>query len=240
MEKLPVESGKLTNHSGESSSMHNRISAAERDFLKDLKVGSDIRVGLKDISVPVESQFVGMETGEYVLIRHPAPFQTVKSKIVAGNNILITCLIEGQAVVFQTRIIDILYKPVRILALEYPAEFILRNIRMTARTICALPVNIISESRVAKKGVIVDISNTGCQIIANYKPQEKNYILRTADKCTLASKFPGISEEVGISGIIRNARKSKLEVSYGVQFNGPSEKVKLILDDFIRSVQDLG
>lgn len=211
------------------------INIDEAEVFYALKVGTTLNLRIKNIAVPIESSFVGMEKNEYVLIKHPSPFQTIKSKLFPGNDIVVQCLYEGLAMAFQTRIIELLMVPVRILVLEYPQKILLRSIRNMKRTHCALPVKL--EARgVSKEGVVTDITTGGCAIFAKYKPTERNYILRNNEPFLLRCKFPGIENEKKIVGIVKNSRILKLDVSYGVQFHELNDSIKTIINNYLDSV----
>lgn len=215
--------------------MEKVVNIDEVEAFSELRAGTNLNLRIKNITVGIESSFVGMEKNEYVLIQHPSPFQTVKSRLFTGNDLVVQCLQEGLAMAFQTRIIELVVKPVRVLVLEYPQKILLRSIRNMKRTHCALPVKL--ESRgVSKAGVITDITSGGCGIFAKYDPAERNYILRNNEPFLLKCKFPGIANEKKIVGIVKNSRRFKLDVSYGVQFHELSDSIKTIIDDYLDAV----
>lgn len=215
--------------------MDKVVSVDDAEVFADLKAGEILKLRIKTISIPIESTFIGMARDEYVLIKHPSPFQTVKSKLFPTNDMVIQCLHEGQAIAFQSRIIELVFKPIRILVLEYPKEVLLRSIRCIKRTVCTLPA--ILESRgITKECVITDISNKGCGLFVKYNAAERNYILRNNEPFLLRCKFPGVGNEKKIVGIIRNSRRFKLEVSYGVQFHELNPKTSEIINEYLDAV----
>ncbi len=215
--------------------MDKKVNVDDVEIFSELNAGEALKIRINTISVPVESTFVGMEKHEYVLIKHPTPFQTVKSKLFPGNDMVVQCLHEGTAIAFQSRIIELVVKPIRLLVLAYPSEIVLRSIRNMKRINCALPVTL--ESRgVSKTGVVTDISNKGCGIFAKYTPSERNYILRNNEPLLMKCRFPGIANEKKIVGIVKNSRRFKLDVSYGVQFHELNRSTQEIITEYLEAV----
>jgi hypothetical protein len=212
--------------------------ATETQELKlDIPIGTKLNIKIEGIAIPITSEFVGMEKNEFILIQPPAPFTTIKPKLYPGNKLIIQYLNEGTIYVFVAKIIEVLTKPIRIVVLEYPDKIVNRGLRAEKRTMCRIPSTIFFKGS-SKDGLIGDINAKGCRLAVNYQPTEKNYIARTGDAFKISCRFPAVSREISLSGIVRNITKKNLSLSYGIQFEEPSRDIRIIIEQYVESIKE--
>lgn len=202
-----------------------------------IDIGTGLNVKLEGVSIPITSTFVGMEKNEYIIITPPSPFHTIKHKLFAGNELVIGYLHEGFVYGFQSKLIDLIYKPRKLTLLEYPTSIEKRHIRSSKRTCCIMPARM-EFKKEKRECVVTDISKTGClcQIVMS---KTKNFpSVRKDDVVTLLCQFPGVKGEYTLSGIVRNTNKVKSNLSFGIAFNGISQDVESILDGYLSVMAD--
>ncbi|SDU07926.1 flagellar brake domain-containing protein [Desulfobacula phenolica] len=215
--------------------MEKRINNG-RDLICDIDIGTKLSIKIEDIAIPITSSFVGMEKGEYFILKQPSPFSTIKPKLFPGNQLIVKYLSNGMIYVFASNIIETLSKPIRVVILEYPARVIERKLRSEDRAGCSLAAGIVFKGT-PKNVVIRDINMTGCRIAVTYKPSEKNHIARKSDALKISIRLPGTSRDIMIAGIVRNVQKKGLSVSYGVQFDNVPVDVRDSIKNYIATIQ---
>lgn len=207
-----------------------------KDIRLDIETGAKLNIKIEGISIPINSHYVGMEAGEYILIGIPSPFPTIKPKLFPGNSLIVQYLQDGTIFVFVSKIIDVLTKPVRMVILEYPKKIVNRGLRSRQRVTCRIPTNVYFKGS-PKDAVIEDISTAGCRISAVYEPKEKNYIARSNDVFKITCRVPASSRDITMTGIIRSVIKKNLSLSYGIQFQEISQEAKSIIDSYLITLQ---
>jgi hypothetical protein len=228
-----------------------RITLLEREFMEidDIFTGSSppsllIDSGTKLLiqiegiaSVPVNSYFVGMEVDEYIAIKYPTPFPTVKHKIFPGTEFIIRYLFKGSIYAFQTKVIDIITKPVRLVFLEFPKMVADRNIRSSKRTRAFIPGEL-KTNRFQSYIVIVDLSKKGCRLQFLSPTKDREKIPRKDDTISINCQFPGIGGEKAVQGIIRNFEKKKDFLTLGVEFVDATREFQNAIAQYILAVEE--
>ncbi len=218
--------------------MNTLVQINDYDIIPLLDIGMPLSVNIKNLSIPIKSSFVGSKQNKHLLIDHPSPFESIQPMLFPENDIVLQCLHDGQAISFQTRIIETLYHPVDLVVLEYPAEYVLSKIRDHDRIFCALPVQL-GHMGTTKSAVMVDISHSGCKIMADYDEPEKPFVIGDQQPFEIVLKFPGTNEEKTVIGIVRNRKVTKHQVAYGVQFHQISDDTRQMIREYIDAVQFL-
>lgn len=211
----------------------------KKEILKEVEIpcGTRLNVVIEGIAMTVTSTFVGLEKKEYILITYPYPYSQIKQKMFAGNRITVQYPHGGNVFVFVTQIIEKIAKPIRVVVLAYPDKIIAKALRTESRILCKLPVMIVFRGA-GKKAIITDINRGGCRVEAEYQQTERNYIARSSDAVKIECKFPEHDQPITFSGIIRNVKKKKLILSYGVQFIDISDEVNGVIQKYIHSIKE--
>ncbi len=183
-----------------------------------LEMGIPIQMKVEGIGFPLQSSFVGMEIDQYLIIKAPPQFTSVKFKFVPGLDIVIRYLYHGTVFGFQTKLIEYTHRPVKLLFLEYPRIIEQHDLRNQKRAHSLFPAKIKIKQKV-NNGVIIDISNEGCRCHILASPKEELPSAQIDEKIILTCKFPGVHGDHEILGIIRNLKKSRKEIIIGIEFS---------------------
>jgi hypothetical protein len=200
--------------------------------------GTKLHIKIEGISsIPISSFFVGMEADEYIAIKHPAPFTSIKHKIFPGSQFVIRYLFKGSIYAFQTKVIDMISKPVRLVFLEYPKMVADRNIRSTKRTTAFIPATLKNEA-LQRDVIITDISKKGCRIQFMNQGKERHALPRKDEPVVLHCQFPGVQGEKQVLGVIRNSEKKKDYLTFGLEFTDVSKEFQSAIAGYVLSVEE--
>jgi hypothetical protein len=201
-------------------------------------IGTELNIKIDGVSIPLKSEFVGMEMGEYLIITFPRPFQNIKHKLFRGNLITIKYIFNGKVYAFQAKLIDTIMSPKKLLLIEYPNIIELHDLRSRKRLDCFIPTKIRQKNH-EHKGAILDIDNRGCRW--HTKVLMNASLLSTlvvGQEITLVCQFPGIAGELEVIGKLKNTENINQETVLGIIFHKGSQKVQKVIAQYIFSAED--
>lgn len=203
----------------------------------NLEIGIPIQLQLDGVSFPLQSILVGMEVDSYLILKIPAQFANVKHKLVPGADIIVRYIYQGTVFGFQTKLIEIISRPVKLLFLEYPKIIEHHDLRSQKRAHSIFPA-IIKIKDKTNNGAIIDISINGCRCHILATQREPLPPAQIDDEVKLLCKFPGIQGDHEIIGIIRNIKKSRKELILGVEFMVLEQDIHNHISRYIYAVED--
>lgn len=202
----------------------------------NLELGTELQVELTDVAMPLYSSFLGMDAGEYLIIKSPSPYNMVKQKLYKGNELVIKYLYNGTIYAFQSKLIEHISKPFKLLFLEYPKIIEKHELRSFKRAKCFFPAQFAADKKKCQ-GLILDISRRGCRFQFQLGSGESPPSLKVDDQIHLYCKFPGIEGDIEISGTLRNIKKTKQEITLGVSFSKTNpEEINNVITKYIFSI----
>lgn len=202
----------------------------------NLEMGTELQIELSDVAMPLYSTLIGMDTDEYLIIKSPTPYNMVKQKLYRGNEIVVKYLYNGTIYAFQSKLIEPISKPFKLLFLEYPKIIEKHELRSFKRAKCFFPAKMIFDKRDCT-GLVLDISRRGCRIQIQFVPGESYPIFKIDEQINLYCKFPGIEGDIEISGTLRNLKKTKHEATLGISFSKTNpEEINNIITKYIFSI----
>jgi hypothetical protein len=202
-----------------------------------LEIGTPLHLELDGVSMTLQSDFVGMEPEKYIIISSPKPFAPVKHKFFPGNQIIVKYLFGGTVYAFQTKLIETIVKPVKLVFIEYPKIIQHTDLRNHKRMNCFFPVKIKFEGE-EENGVILDINKKGCHCQIQQVQSEKIAALNIKDLVFMRFPFPGVKGELEVAGYVTNLRKNRQEMHLGLEFHETSLETQKIIAQYILSVYD--
>ena len=203
-----------------------------------LDIGTRLRIEIPGVHIILESNLVGMEEGDYLIIRAPSPVNAIKNKLYVGNDMVIKYFYRGSVFAFQTRLLEMISKPVKLLFLEYPKFVESHEIRAHKRVSCFIPADVVI-GKIKKQAVIGDISNGGGSCIIKVVQNEKSPPVRLNSTVSLTCRFPGVEESILLHGEVKNVKKNAEEIKIGFVFterNTP--EAKNIISQYVFSLSD--
>ncbi|MCP4114827.1 MAG: flagellar brake protein [Desulfobacteraceae bacterium] len=199
-----------------------------------IEIGSKLFVNIDGVDFTVNSIFVGMRVNEYMIITPPARFSNVKSKMYPGNSILVKYLYDGTVYAFQSEIIELIFEPINIVAIQYPRLVQRQELRETKRSPCVIPAR--AEIRTWEVPVVVfDINKKGCRFKFQ-ENREKTIRFNLKDAFTLHFKLPGISEELSARVRVKNIQRQSKQVEIGVVYEAVQSTFLKRLEQYLFSV----
>lgn len=202
-----------------------------------LEIGIPIQLKMEGVAFPLQSVLVGMEIDEYLIIKIPAQYTNVKHKLITGVDIIVRYLYRGTVYGFQTKLIEIISKPVKLLFLEYPKIIEHYDLRSQKRAESIFPATIMIKDK-TNHGAIIDVSKNGCRCSIQNSRKEPLPPVQIDDEIVLNCKFPGVEGDREVLGKIKNIRRSRKELIIGVEFLRLELKIHDLISQYLYAVED--
>jgi len=205
-----------------------------------VEVGSQLQVEIEGIPSRHQTTFIGMELFEYLIIKipvfpHKIRLGDIKHKLFPGNQITVRYFYEGSVFGFQTKLIEALFMPKRLLVLEYPEAIAQHDLRSEKRIASFLPTTTKIKDKEAQ-GIIVNINQNGCRYLIKAVKDMKFPPVQMDDQITLRCQFPGEQDEQVVSGIVRNIKRDNQEMALGIQFRKMTDNLYDIISLYISTI----
>ena len=207
----------------------------------NIEVGGQLQVEIKGIPSRYQTTFIGMELNEYLIIKEPAfphkiRISGFKHKLFPGNEITVRYIYKGSVFGFQTKLIEALYTPKRLLLIEYPQAIEKHDLRSTKRIDCYLPA-ITKIKDIETQGIISDINENGCRCLIKAAENMKLPIVQNDDQISLRCYFPGNPDEQVVSGLVKNIKRKSQKMTLGIQFDEMTVELNSIIEQYISTVK---
>ncbi len=200
----------------------------------NIDIGTKVYLSIEGVSFNVSSIFVGLLDDEYVIITLPKRFKTVQSKLFPGNKMVVKYLHSGSLYAFQTAIIEIITRPIRTIAIEYPKIVQNQELRGTRRNNVAIPARV-EIKRHDLPVVVFDISRHGCCF--RFQETRKGLVtFKEGDSLRIHCLLPGVAYELSAMASIRNVRRENTMLSIGIEFSEANNQFISPLTKFIASI----
>ncbi len=204
-----------------------------------LELGIELLLNFDDLVAPFRSTLVGIEKGEYLILKAPGPIGSVDHDLFKVEDLIIKTLYKGTIYAFRSKVIDIVPKPSKLMFIEYPMEIEHHELRSHKRFKC----NILAQPQLQEKerdGVIKNISKGGCLcVMETFSTDQDLSSTLLNNTIPFRCRFPGSKGEISFTGEIRNTNKMSDKLGVGVQFNYPeqADEVKAIINDYIQLIE---
>ncbi len=204
-----------------------------------MNVGITFRLQIEGASRRLSSELIGIDEGRYLIVKMP-PLHTLKNisnLLIEGKEIIVKYMYKGKMFGFQSRIIDLVHKPFKLVFIKYPDKIDSYDVRGYKRIECFLPANI----RVAEhiiEGCITDISRTGCLFTIETAQHEGSLnVLELIDEIRIGFHLPGIEEELRVDAKQRSIKKDTDGSSLGIEFVKMDSSVQAKLIGFLSKAE---
>ncbi len=198
-----------------------------------ITVGTEVQIELIKMNCRLKSELIGLEEGEFLILKltHCDPCGMLSSDKVSGSIILVRYMFHGAIYGFKTKVLNMIYRPERMIFVEYPTKIEEHNVRTEQRYDCVMQAECTS-GEMTTELIITDISVKGCRcIILTTLIENKGELLKQINMdATIDMKVPIPSSEefFNVNGTIRNINRDETEIIFGISFNDipPDEKSK--------------
>lgn len=200
-----------------------------------MNIGTIFRLQIKGAKRRLSSELIGIEDGQYLIVKMPPLHTTenVSTILIKGNEISVKYMYKGTIFGFQSRIIDLIHKPFKLIFIKYPENIECFDVRGNKRVECFLPANIkIAEYII--EGCITDISRAGCLFVIDTPEHEgsKN-LLELNYEISVGFHLPGIEEELSVDAKQKSIKKNTDSASIGIEFAKMNSSVQTKLFKFL-------
>jgi c-di-GMP-binding flagellar brake protein YcgR len=207
-------------------------------------VGLPIQIEINGVSIKMSSVSVGYLADNCLIIKYPSTgtFGSIASKLFKGNKVTVRYTSDGDVLGFQSELLGTINEPVRLLFIAYPTLIARRSLRSSKRVECYLPADLnidrAKSGDVVRDGIITDISGTGCNLnMVKESPDRVLPDVRVNDAVILHLQLPGMENRIELSGNIRNIQRDSQKIRMGIQFNDIDEERKIIITEYISTLE---
>ena len=185
-----------------------------------MDIGITFRIEIEGTEESISCILIGIENGKYLIIRTP-PSHTLGNAsdlFHKGNEIYVKYVYKGTIFGFQSKIIDQIYEPFKLLFIEYPEKIESYDFRGNKRVECYLPAFvIIEEGRI--EGCITDISKAGCLFDIKIPELENcKSLLESNEEINIGFQLPGVEEALNVTAKQRSIKKETNKARIGIEF----------------------
>lgn len=210
------KSDDLLNPDRKSVAVSKKKQQIPKQLCPGLTMGTVLRVQVEGLG-SVQSSLVGMEDGQYLIIKTP-PLTEIATKLFEKNLIIIHYFYAGQVFGFRSTLLGLIKDPFRFCILSYPASVEILNLRKDNRIYCLIPAEL-KLPRGFYYGVSVeDISLGGCYFELNTPPDGKFPSMKIGDWAILELNLPESEECIVLNVVVRMLKLDSQTMKVGVQF----------------------
>ncbi len=200
-----------------------------------MDIGIAFRIEIKGTEESISCILIGIENGKYLVIRTPLlhTLGNTSHLLPKGNEIYVKYVYKGTIYGFQSKVIDQIYEPFKLLFIEYPEKIESYGFRGNKRVECYLPAFVrIEERRI--EGSITDISKAGCLFDIKIPDLEKcKNLLESNEEINIGFQLPGVEEELSVTAKQKSIKKETNKARIGVEFVYMESGDKTKLFDFL-------
>ena len=182
--------------------------------------GSEIIIEISDLNLRIKSKLLGVEQNQYFIgkVFEGDLVGDFGSEAIKEHPIVVAYRSKDVIYQFNTRILNMVSDPARLLFLEYPKEVEERGARKK-RFDCNIPAQTMIGNEIVDVELI-DFSKEGCQCIIEKRDAEldkKRYEQIVVDmKIDILVNSPVTNQALKLPGIIRNiSKKGSISISTG-------------------------
>ncbi len=201
-----------------------------------MEIGTTLKIQIEGTKSRMASELIGIETGEYLLIKMPSTqfMGNLSNLLYKGNSIIIRYLHKGTIFGFKSHISHVITNPAKLIFIEYPKRIESHDLRGHKRLDCYLPANVkIMDNTIA--GTITDISKEGCHFIIDTEKVkvENSLILQVGNELGVSFQLPGVAKKLTVTGKQKNIKKDRESVNIGIEFDNMDIEDQERLYDFL-------
>lgn len=203
-------------------------------------VGTPLLLDVVNIETRVKCELIGISSKDFLILRlcQADLAGNFRSMGVLESKIVIRYMYDGTVYGFETRVLNAVASPTRMLFVKYPEMIEEFNARTETRYGCILPAGVsVGEGEDEVEAVIVDISRSGCRCAV--KGDDPPEAVEMDAPVTLKVQLPGVSEKATLKGKVRNISRDENRLTLGVQFDEMPEYVKASFEDFISLMESV-
>ena len=193
----------------------------------------DLQVVSPTATKRVRTEFIGMEGTRCLIIKFPdeTKWGNLRDAIYPDNSMVVRYILEdetGEIVAFKVKITLVLSKPGNYVFTTFPLSLQSHELRSEQRSQTQVPVTVFDQNTdtLLSKGVLMDLSNSGCRVGTDRKTQK--VAISNKQKIKIAISLAD-NKSKSLSGTVMNARNDGVQNFYGVKFEESESEVEALL-----------
>ncbi len=212
----------------------------ENDFTSTHKpvsfaVGTELQLEIEGVAQRLKGYLVGIVQGKSLIV--DAPFiNNIKTKLFEGNGIVVRYLYEGTIYGFESSLMGVTFQPLKIIFVSYPKIIESHDLRSKKRIGVFLPAEFIIENN-KYKGMILDVSETGCRCQIKTSESKKLPRVMTNEEISTTFQLPGRKDKLVVFGKVKNYQRDSKETKIGILFHKVEEETKKIISEYISDLE---
>ena len=196
-------------------------------------LGSELNIQIEGMEERFKALLVGMEAPRYLMVRLQIP-STFRNQIDKGTVFIIRYLYFGNVYGFRSKSLGSIQSPFKLTFLSYPDSIESLNIRKAERVSCFIPTAVtLHENEL--NGLIMDISKGGVRLTIHGKNDLISDV-KIDDSVGLSFPLLGLEGTQKFEGIIKSITGDKEKLSFGIEFKDIDDKIKDIIDNYVKDV----
>lgn len=206
-----------------------------------IPIGFELLIQIPSLNLRIKSVLIGMEHDHYIIAKifNKDLIGNLRSPTLQNSDIEVMYLHKDIIYHFDTKILNLVTTPARLLILEYPKMIESRGLCIKTRHGCFIPAQTMLENHIIEMS-IVDLSNEGCLCVIDTNVEKGKKIYRQIQvqkKIEILVTIPETNERLKLPGIIRNISKDDSGIKIGVMFSNIDSSVQKKIADFVDIVQ---
>ena len=198
-----------------------------------IDVGTRLKVDLVGIKGRLDCNLVGLKPNEYFIFDMPPKIFQEELKI--GQEAIVRYLYFGNIFGFRTELMKIMEKPFNLLFFSYPTAVEMHNLRKDTRIQCHIP-GTITVKKTDLRGVITDISISGCQFMTKSYSENIENLIKTKEIVNLVFPFFGMEGLQTSKATVRHLSINQENTSLGLAFDSLGKNISKKLQIYIENV----
>ena len=206
-----------------------------------MDIGTLLGIQVKGVETQLTTKLVGMEEGEYVILKMPplSDLGLTATIFYGGNEIVVKYRHKGTVFGFNSHILGITTNPVQLIFIDYPTRFENFGHRGSERVACNLPAQVKISGNLIE-GTIADISRSGCHFIVEIsKIAHCIKSIKTKSEIGIIFTLPGMKKKVTLLSIQKNISINESDIGIGIEFITMDIDTKAILAGFLLKNEQL-
>lgn len=201
----------------------------------DVELGTMMLATFERASKPIKSLFVGMEPGNYMILRFPSG-AGVHDHLFEGNPVVIKFVSEGRIYGFQSQVLGYMYKKRLILVVvAYPANIETHLLRKENRVDFFVPAKLAVAGKTIP-GFVVDLSPGGCRFAFEAASENLVFDFNVVKEVRLTFELLGLEGGRDFTCAVKNTKPEGETLSLGLQFGPLEDDVSRAITGYVRQV----
>ncbi len=197
----------------------------------------DLIIEFAEMNLRLKGDLFGIENGHFILVKlSPCDFiGTFNSEFIKKNPVTVKYHLKDIIYGFESRVINVISVPLKLMFLTYPGEIKTYNHHVDARYLCFLPAMTMASNEIIDM-TIVDISKEGFRCVIDISGRRDDSLyqhMQINRDLDIRTNLPGVDGRLNFKGRVRNISKAMDKITIGIHFTEMDPEAKKKLDSYL-------